>query len=181
MRAIAILVLVAGLIAARSAAAQPQPDAKAKSPATKSKPKAKASKPAEQAPTSAAGFGLGSMAAQAAGAAARPAAGDTRQGAADARRLDLTPRHQLETGKAGQAGTGRLGAERSSGMSLGDDGDWRVQAMQVGAMAAAFGALVAICGDGKCMLPGFLGGGQDELGPPPGLEIREQPDLRDPR
>ena len=47
-------------------------------------------------------------------------------------------------------------------------------------MAAAFGALVAICANGGCMLPDFLGARED-LGPPPGLEIREEPQLRDPR
>jgi hypothetical protein len=181
MRAIAMVVVLAGLVLARPAAAQPQGDGeKAKRPAKKANKKPAApARPA--APPTAPGFGLGSMAAQAAGAAAAPAAGDTRPGAVDARRLDLTPRRQLETGKAGLAGD-RRGSERTSGMTLGDDGDWRVQALQVGAMAAVFGALVAVCGNGSCLLPDFLGiGGRDELGPPPGLEIREQPDLRDPR
>jgi hypothetical protein len=180
MRAIAMVVVLAGLVVARPAAAQPQ-SADEKRPVKKANKKPAA--PARPAAPAAAvpGFGLGSMAAKAAGAAAAPAAGDTRPGAVDARRLDLTPRRQLETGKAGLAGD-RRGSERTSGMTLGDDGDWRVQALQVGAMAAAFGALVAVCGNGRCLLPDFLGtGGRDELGPPPGLEIREQPDLRDPR
>lgn len=37
------------------------------------------------------------------------------------------------------------------GIALGDDRDWRVQAAQVGVMAGAFAALVALCGNGKCM------------------------------
>lgn len=44
-------------------------------------------------------------------------------------------------------------AERRGGLDLGDDGDWRVQAAQIGVMAAGFAALVGLCGGGKCMLP----------------------------
>ena len=62
------------------------------------------------------------------------------------------------------------GNEKSSGMSLGDDTSWQVQAVQVGAIAAGFAALVAICGNGNCLLP--WGGGADNLGPSPDLQIR---------
>jgi len=40
---------------------------------------------------------------------------------------------------------------RHQGVTLPYDGDWRVQAAEVGAMVGVFAALVAICGDGKCM------------------------------
>jgi hypothetical protein len=38
-------------------------------------------------------------------------------------------------------------------MTLGDDGNWKVQAAQVGAMVGIFGALVGLCGGGKCLIP----------------------------
>ncbi len=43
--------------------------------------------------------------------------------------------------------------ERSRGISLGDDGNWKVQAAQVGAMAIGFAALVGLCGSGNCKIP----------------------------
>jgi hypothetical protein len=51
-------------------------------------------------------------------------------------------------------GHGRRAPEKQRRLTLGDDGDWKVQAAQVGAMAAVFGALVALCGGGKCLIPG---------------------------
>jgi hypothetical protein len=182
MRAIAAFVLL-GLVATRPAAAEPQA-----SPATeranepqKKKPKARTpkagqEKPAEPAAAPRAGFGLGSMAAMAASAAAGPAAEDVKKGKVEARRLDLTPERQVEK-LAGD----RRGSERGSGVTLGDDTSWRVQAVQVGAMAAVFGALVAICGNGQCLLPEVFGGGRDELGPAPGVGTPSEPKLRDPR
>ena len=38
-----------------------------------------------------------------------------------------------------------------TGIPMGDDRDWRVQAAQVGVMAAAFTALVLLCGNTRCM------------------------------
>jgi hypothetical protein len=51
-------------------------------------------------------------------------------------------------------GHGRRSPEKERRLTLGDDGDWKVQAAQVGAMAAVFGALVGLCGGGKCLIPG---------------------------
>lgn len=175
-----------GLIAARPAAAEPQTEASPKSKQTKQtqkpdqKPEAKTDKAGKKKPASA-GFGLGSMAEMAANAAARPGDEEAEKGKAEARRLDLTPRAQLESGKLGTSAD-RRGTERGRGLTLGDDTDWKVQAMQVGAMAAVFTTLVAVCGNGRCLLPElFGGGGQDELGPAPGVQTRDQPKLRDPR
>ena len=64
-------------------------------------------------------------------------------------------------------------------MGLGDDGNWAVQAAQVGAMVGIFGALTAICANGGCLLPSF--GGQDRLGPAPGVGQRDPGQVRDGR
>jgi hypothetical protein len=65
-------------------------------------------------------------------------------------------------------------------MGLGNDGDWRVQAAQVGVMVGLFGALVAACADGGCLLPELFGG-RDQLGPSSDLKIRDSGALRDAR
>jgi hypothetical protein len=194
MRAIAATVTVLGLIAAWPAYAGPpaspgaakhkakaRPDAKATRPdETKGKAKKEApAQPPAAAPASAPGFGLGSMAAQAAGAGA-PASTEREKGVAESRRLDLTPRTQFDSGKVAGQGDQR-GKERGSGLSLGNDGDWRVQAAQVGVMVGVFGALVAACANGGCLLPEVFGGGRDNLGPPSGLQTRDSGKLRDGR
>lgn len=51
-------------------------------------------------------------------------------------------------------GKSRHAPEDRHRLTLGDDRNWKVQAAQVGAMAAVFGALVGLCGGGKCMIPG---------------------------
>lgn len=174
MRAIATLVLL-GLVAARPAAAEPPaPGEKKQSRPAKGKQKEKPAEPAAS-PAVAPGFGLGSMAAQAAGSATLPK-NDRERGKADAIRLDLTPQRQFQSGKLGD----QRGKERRSGVGLGDDGDWRVQAAQVGAMVGIFGALVAICADGGCLLPELFGG-QDRLGPAQGVGHRQAGQPRDGR
>ncbi|HKE13823.1 MAG TPA: hypothetical protein VKB80_03085 [Kofleriaceae bacterium] len=194
MRAIAATVTVLGLIAAWPAyagpTASPGPAKHKAKAAAKAKPAAKANQsdeakkeapagPPAPAPASAPGFGLGSMAAQAAGAAA-PADTEREKGVAESRRLDLTPRTQFDSGKVAGQGDQR-GKERRSGLNLGNDGDWRVQAAQVGVMVGVFGALVAACANGGCLLPEVFGGGRDELGPPSGLQTRDSGKLRDGR
>jgi len=183
MRAIAMFALL-GLIAARPAAAEPQAASGEK---TKKKPaaaKQPAKQPAEQPAAvegtkqAPAGLDLRSMAAAAAKAAGPQTSEEDERGKAESRRLDLTPQRQFQSGKLS---SDRRGAEARSGIGLGDDTDWRVQAVQVGAIAATFGALVALCGSGNCLLPEIFGGGRDELGPSPDLQIREEPQLRDPR
>jgi hypothetical protein len=173
MRAIAFLV-VAGLIAvARPASAEPQA-----APGKKDK-KQQVEKRGAPTPDPAAqpGYGLGSVAAM----AARAAEGATRDVDAktvETRRLDLTPRRQLDSGVGTRAD--RRGSERGTGIALPDDTDWKVQAVQVGGMAALFGALVAVCGGGRCLLPG-ADDASERIGPPPGLQVRPEPKLRDPR
>jgi hypothetical protein len=179
MRAIAT-VLVLGMIAARPALAGPKTSPGAKKQKPKQADKARKEAPAEppaSAPASVPGFGLGSMAAQAAGAAAGPAGSEQREkDVAEARRLDLTPRRLFDTGKvAGQ--NDRRGKERGSALDLGNDGDWRVQAVQVGAMVGVFGALVAACANGGCLLPEVFGG-RDRLGPPSDLQTRDSGPVR---
>jgi hypothetical protein len=174
MRAIAVFVLLC-LVAAGTAAAEPPAPGEKKKP--KSSDKSGVQKPAEPpaSPAKAPGFGLGSMAAQAAGAAA-PVDENRERGLARSRRLDLTPQRQFQSGKLGD----RRGKERTSGVGLGDDGNWGVQAAQVGAMVGIFGALVAICADGGCLLPELFGG-QDRLGPAPGVGQRDPGPVRDGR
>lgn len=159
----ALVVILALGLAALPAAAEPAP---AKAPASSSPKKApgkkKSSKPAK-AKTASPGVSLGSMAQAAAGKSDEPAA--TPNGA---RRLDLTPARLF--GQGGNGTPDRRGKEKSSGLSLGEDSSWKVQAVQVGAIAAGFAALVAICGNGNCLLP--FGGGADNLGPPADLQIR---------
>ena len=172
MRAIATLVLL-GLVAARPAAAEPPaPGDKKQSQPAKGKQKEKPAEPAAS-PAVGPGFGLGSMAAQAAGSATPPDT-DRERGKAEARRLDLTPQRQFQ--KLGDP----RGKERRSGVGLGDDGDWVVHAVQVGAMVGLFSALVAICADGGCLLPELFGG-QDRLGPAPGVGLRQAGEPRDAR
>ena len=156
MRALVVSVVMVALgLAAPLASAEPAKASKKKSPVAAKK---KAQKPAGP------GVSLGSMAQAAAGtSAAEKADAKTPNGA---RRLDLTPSRLF--GKADPSG--KRDKEKGSGISLGDDTSWQVQAVQVGAIAAGFAALVAICGNGNCLLP--FGGGGDNLGPAPDLEIR---------
>jgi hypothetical protein len=59
-------------------------------------------------------------------------------------RINLFPTRVLQN---------RSKTERERRMTLGDDGNWKVQAAQVGAMVGIFGALVGLCGGGKCLIP----------------------------
>jgi hypothetical protein len=156
MRALVVSVVMVALgLAAPLASADPAKAPRKKAPVAAKK---KGHKPA------APGVSLGSMAQAAAGtSAADKADAKTPNGA---RRLDLTPSRLF--GKTDPSG--KTGKEKSSGVSLGNDTSWQVQAVQVGAIAAGFAALVAICGNGNCLLP--FGGGGDNLGPAPDLEIR---------
>src|SRR5687768_16585419 len=118
MRAL-LAILVIGF-AAPAAADPPKKPQPGKAPAAPAAPGAK-KKPAAPAPTP--GVSLGSMAA-AATAKDRAAANDART-PNGARRLDLTPARLFGVK------TDRRGAEKSSGVSLGDDSHWGVQAAQV--------------------------------------------------
>lgn len=151
----ALVVILALGLAALPASAEP-----AKAP-TKKAPVAKQSKKKAQQKPATPGVSLGSMAQAAAGQGAEKS--PTPNGA---RRLDLTPARLF--GKSD--GSDRRGKEKTSGVSLGDDTSWKVQAVQVGAIAAGFAALVAICGNGNCLLP--FGGGAENLGPSDSLQIR---------
>jgi hypothetical protein len=151
----ALVVILALGLAALPASAEP-----AKAP-TKKAPVAKQSKKKAQQKPATPGVSLGSMAQAAAGEGAEKS--PTPNGA---RRLDLTPARLF--GKSD--GTDRRGKEKTSGVSLGDDTSWKMQAVQVGAIAAGFAALVAICGNGNCLLP--FGGGAENLGPSDSLQIR---------
>jgi hypothetical protein len=151
----AIVVLMSLGLAASPAAAEPTAPAK-KKPAATAKKKAPAAKPDL-------GVSLGSMA-KSAGTASTAEPPATPNGA---RRLDLTPARLF--GKT-QDPAGKKN-EKTTGIALGDDRNWKVQAVQVGAMAAGFAALVALCGDGKCLLPFGGGDASDRLGPSPGLQI----------
>jgi len=157
MRALVVVIMALGL-AAPLASAEP-----ASAPSKKKTPVAGKKKPVKAAPASP-GVSLGSMAAQAAGTRADKA--DKTPTPNGARRLDLTPSRLFGKSDAPD----HRGKEKRSGMSLGDDTSWQAQAVQVGAIAAGFAALVAICGNGNCLLP--WGGGADNLGPPADLEIR---------
>lgn len=64
---------------------------------------------------------------------------------ASSRRINLFPEKVF--------GKSRHTPEDRHRLTLGDDRNWKVQAAQVGAMAAVFGALVGLCGGGKCMIP----------------------------
>jgi hypothetical protein len=72
--------------------------------------------------------------------------------------LDLTPSRLF--GPLGSLGARK--SEERPAITLGDDRDWKVQAVQIGAMVGAFGALTALCAGGRCaqafgdVLPGFL-------------------------
>lgn len=50
-------------------------------------------------------------------------------------------------------GSSRKSPEEKHRLTLGNDESWKAQAVQVGAMAAVFGALVGLCGGGKCLIP----------------------------
>lgn len=153
----ALVVTMALGLAAPLASAEP-----ARAPGKKAPVAAK--KKVEKKKPAAPGVSLGSMAQAAAGTPADKA--DATPTPNGARRLDLTPSRLF-----GKSDTpDRRGKEKSSGLSLGDDTSWKVQAVQVGAIAAGFAALVAICGNGNCLLP--FGGGADNLGPPADLQIR---------
>ena len=150
MRALVVILVALGL-AALPASADPAKAPKKKTAVAKKKA-------APQSP----GVSLGSMAQAAAGSTEKDKAA-TPNGA---RRLDLTPARLF-----GKSDTpDRRGKEKSKGMSLGDDTGWKAHALQVGAMATGFAALVALCGSGNCLLP--WGGGADNLGPPADLQIR---------
>lgn len=177
MRAL-LAILVTGLLAAPAAADPPTPPPAP--PPAKKKPPARAAvkkKPAAPAPVAAPGISLGSMAA-AATAKDRADAADART-PNGARRLDLTPARLF--GVKGPKAD-RRGAERGSGVSLGDDTSWGVQAAQVGVMAAGFAALWALCGGGNCMLPDVLPDAFTvEEGLPADVEIRLEPQVRSAR
>jgi hypothetical protein len=167
MRAIAILGVLGSIAVARPALAEPQANAAPETDKQSQKRHHKKARPAAPRVPARAGASPGSMAEAAASAAA--ASANRGRPAAEARPLDLTPGRQL-------APPDRRGRERTSAIGLGDDGDWKVQAAEVGAMAGIFATLVALCGNGGCLLPDLLGdGGRDDIGPPPDLEIREQP------
>jgi hypothetical protein len=93
---------------------------------------------------------------------------------AGARRLDLTS-SRLFARPDGPVAAAR-GKERRSGLSLGDDQDWKVHAAQAGAMAAGFAALVGLCGGGRCMLPSVFG--EPELGVSPDLKFEAPRNIR---
>ena len=145
----ALVVILALGLGALPASAEPAKAPKKKTPVAKKK---------AQTP----GVSLGSMAQAAAGTSEKEKTA-TPNGA---RRLDLTPSRLF--GKSDTAN--RRGKEKGSGVSLGNDMSWQRQAVQVGAIAAGFAALVAICGNGNCLLP--FGGGAENLGPPADLQIR---------
>jgi len=154
----ALVVFMALGLAALPAAAEP---AKAPTkPLKKNVAKTTAKKKAPAKPTTP-GVSLGSMAQAAAGQNQEKT--PTPNGA---RRLDLTPARLFGHSDAPD----HRGKEKGSGIGLGDDTSWKVQAIQVGAIAAGFAALVAICGNGNCLLP--FGGGKDNLGPSDDLQIR---------
>lgn len=69
----------------------------------------------------------------------------------DPRRVNLFPPNVFGRGLLAPPGNGK--SERRKGISLGADGDWRVHAAQVGAMALGWAALVGLCSGGKCMIP----------------------------
>lgn len=174
MRAIATVVLL-GLIAARPAAAEPQASpGEDKQKQQKQPPKQPPKQPQKQNTAPGLGLGLGGMAAQATTSGANQTGG-----APDATFLDLTPQRLFESGTLDSEGD-RRGTERRSGLGLGNDGDWRVQAAQVGVMVGVFGALVAACADGGCLLPEFFGS-RDRLGPSEDLQIRDPGPVRDGR
>jgi len=195
MRTLAILAFLVLIAAARPAVAEPPTTGdtpqKAGGPAAHKKKKAPtddkaAAGPAAAAPAAAdaeevdqpapALGGLAGMAAKAAAGTDRPGAGSA---PTQPRRLDLTPQRQLDSIAAANRASDRRGGERRSGLTLGDDSSWKVQALQVGTMAALFGTLVAVCGNGRCLLPSFFGGGREDLNPD-NVQVREPPRLRDP-
>lgn len=170
MRAL-IAILVTGFLAAPAAA---DPPTTKPAPAARKKTKKKAPAPA---PAAAPGMSLGSMARAATGSSAADAA-DART-PNGARRLDLTPARLF--GVKGPK-SDRRGSERTSGVSLGDDSSWAVQAAQVGVMAAGFAALWAICGSGNCMLPDVLPDAfTTSEGLPADVAIRPEPEVRSAR
>jgi hypothetical protein len=173
-RSIAALVVI-GSIAAGPAAAEPP--SKKQSPAKKADKADKEAAPKTEAKPAA---GSGSMAAQAESAAAGSTAREAEPGRVEARRLDLAPHRLFQGGALSSSSGDARGKEKRSGLGLGKDTDWRVQAAQVGVMVGVFGALVAACADGGCLLPELFGG-RDQMGPPSDLKIRDSGTLRDAR
>lgn len=157
------MILALGLAASPAAAEPARAPVKKKPAAARKKPAApKTAADSKAAAPASPGVSLGSMAKAAAG----PGEAEKSPTPNGARRLDLTPSRLF-----GKSDTpDRRGKEKGSGIGLGDDTSWQVQAVQVGAIAAGFAALVAICGNGNCLLP--FGGGAENLGPPPDLQIR---------
>jgi hypothetical protein len=45
-------------------------------------------------------------------------------------------------------------------------------------MAALFGTLVAVCGNGRCMLPGIFGDSREDLDLPTTYQVRPEPVVR---
>jgi hypothetical protein len=91
------------------------------------------------------------------------------------RPVDLFP--PTVFGERGRFTLGDGGAnERRPGINLGNDGDWRVQAAQVGVMVGGFAALAALCGSGACRLPGVV----DDLVPDFLRSHQVVPELRAP-
>lgn len=158
MRALVVILALglAALPASAEPAKAPQKPQKKSAPVSKTSSKKKA-----QAKPATPGVSLGSMAQAAAGQN-----GEKTPTPNGARRLDLTPARLFGKSDAPD----HRGKEKGSGIGLGNDTSWKVQAVQVGAIAAGFAALVAICGNGNCLLP--FGGGADNLGPPADLQIR---------
>ena len=129
---VAVSGLSAGVALGDPPAEKPAPDAKADDKAGEAKPKAskKANKKANEKP-----------------------------GKQDGEKPDLRVAEPQGLGSinlfpGAVLGHGRRAPEKERRLTLGDDGDWKVQAAQVGAMAAVFGALVGLCGGGKCLIPG---------------------------
>jgi hypothetical protein len=158
----ALVVILALGLAALPASAEPA-KAPSKTEKKKAAPVAKTQAAKKKAPGASAtpGVSLGSMAQAAAGQNSEKT--PTPNGA---RRLDLTPARLFGRSDAPD----HRGKEKGSGIGLGDDTSWKMQAVQVGAIAAGFAALVAICGNGNCLLP--FGGGAENLGPSDSLQIR---------
>ena len=117
--------------------------------------------------------GLTGMSAAAVGAADRPDPGNP---AGVSAHLDLSPQRQSA---AISHAADRRGSERTAGLTMGGT-SWKAEAVQVGVMAATFGALLGLCGHGNCALPSVLP--SDRIGAPANLDIRrEEPHPRSAR
>jgi hypothetical protein len=140
---VAIAVLgVAGVAAADPPEKKAEPEKAAKKPpAKRAAKKAPAKKaPAEKAPAKA------EDASAAPKVAGPPAPTDLRVKDAAVAPINLFPEKVMRN-------RATTATERQQRMTLGDDGNWKVQAAQVGAMVGIFGALVGLCGGGKCLVP----------------------------